>query len=244
MFASSAAQPPKSTSSAAPPSVTPSLSSSHTTTPPPSKRSKPNEILHVDPTILPFGTFDGSSFFRNKLHPSETFDTGHIALSQLIHPSCEAILATTFDSASPEWLKETFGPSDTPSLMYIRDAMHDYKTKIGKATLDPMRLNGGEIPGWYFVTKEPYTSGILHSKILLLRVNDGLRVIVAGSNLMGQWGCDRDALWLRDFPIGPSGSNNKFGYDLKRFVKALAQCEDSFDFTDKIFKTLLDNVSF
>ena len=143
--------------------------------------------------------------------------------------------------------------------------------KVGDAILEPIEVvestgdsrssDGGDSdsdsddddivvskPNWHWLRARPASGGILHAKILLFRTQDGLRVVVTGSNLCDQWVGDRDVLWVQDFDVLPQSSKKRsrssqqssmmyltnqsqrqprFEKCLREFVLDITQCRNS-----------------
>ena len=90
------------------------------------------------------------------------------------------------------------------------------------------------IPNWHRIAARPATGWSLHSKILLFRTAQGLRVVVTGSNLCPQWRADRDCLWVQDFdavtkkrPRDAIANIPRFERVLRSFVQDVAKCQSS-----------------
>mmetsp|Transcript_25160 Transcript_25160/g.54935 ORF Transcript_25160/g.54935 Transcript_25160/m.54935 type:complete len:691 (+) Transcript_25160:76-2148(+) len=101
------------------------------------------------------------------------------------------------------------------------------------------------MPNWHRMAARPASGGSLHSKILLFRTDQGLRVVVAGSNLCPQWTADRDCLWVQDFDVIDSkrqqqrqqqrqqphraSSASRFESTLRSFVSDISGCREARD---------------
>ena len=239
---------------------------------------------------LPHGTFTGRSIYRNRIGPKETVDLGHVSLQHLIPHSTQKCLCTTFISAGALWMEDTFGRR-VRELLVVR---HDSRTggtggqrKVGDAILEPIEVvesidrgSGGSDsdsdddgivvskPNWHWLRARPASGGILHAKILLFRTQDGLRVVVTGSNLCDQWVGDRDVLWVQDFGVLPQSSRKRsrsqqssmmyltnptaqrplrFEKCLREFVMDITQCRNSGkddSYVRKYVADLFDGIDF
>jgi hypothetical protein len=182
---------------------------------------------------LTMGTFLGSKLYRNRLHPGETFQQDHVAIHDLVPPSCSSALITTFEWPSESWLEEVLSRVD--NLIVVRhdkDPSSHERCVVGKAELTDIVTEGVQKPNWHYVTCAPHTGGCLHAKLILFRGGDGLRVIVSGNNFYKkQWEGDRDALWIQDFPLEVSvpapPSPNAFEDRLTHILERIAQCQNA-----------------
>jgi hypothetical protein len=192
--------------------------------------------MDIDPIErLPFGTFaSGMSIYRNRLNSGERFENGHVGIANLVTPHCEAVFGTSFSPAVPEWL-DTF-LEDVKDLIVVQ---HDFRRNdsgcclVGEANLIPMVFQNGEKviqhERWFWIPAKPITGGFLHSKLLLFRSMQGLRVVICGSNLsQRQWEFDRDTLWVQDFFVNTSKPPpfSLFAHNLRLFCSDLCSCQD------------------
>jgi hypothetical protein len=200
---------------------------------------------------LPLGTFaSGRSIYRNSLHPGETFQDGHVSISNLVLPGTTSAFCTTFVGPNPAWL-ETF-LDDVNDLIVVQHDIRQQVVNGGVEDTDSIPrvigdaqvicMDPNERPGWYFLLTTPHTGGCLHAKLLLFRSKKGLRVVVCGSNLyQGQWESDRDCLWVQDFfcrthtggaidvdeaddSSTTTSTNNSFEPCLRSFLDDLTKC--------------------
>lgn len=199
---------------------------------------------------LSFGYFEGTTVFRNCLHPDEKLEDGHVTLSNLIPPNVERALITSFDvdkTGDTDWFLESiWGCGQKPSQVVI---VHRGTQNIGQSKLEPMNRR----QGWYFLPCKPHTGGCMHPKILLFGTEKGLRVIVSGNNFYRkQWEYDRDCLWVQDFAAHdnkvPLRLQEPDSFALKSFLSDLCQCsedeaQDQF-FLDQHLKVLFHRIDF
>ena len=150
------------------------------------------------------------------------------------------------DSGTNKKIKVDPSSARSPSL----------KDDINSDTDDEVEVLGTKrtIPNWHRIAARPATGGSLHSKLLLFRTAQGLRVVVTGSNLCPQWRADRDCLWVQDFDAvikkRPSedviGSIPRFEKVLRFFVKDIAKCHSSSDdqYVRNFTAALFDGIDF
>jgi len=107
------------------------------------------------------------------------------------------------------------------------------------------------IPDWHRIAARPSTGGSLHSKILLFRTAQGLRVVVTGSNLCPQWRADRDCLWVQDFDKrrphkAAFRSPPHFERHLRSFVHDVSKCQSSKDdvYVQDFISQLFNDIDF
>jgi len=156
---------------------------------------------------------DGTEWFCNRqrdeaLNPPP----GTLRMRSLIGPlsSLECVLLTTmvFD---PRFLFPLFTTGKPLDVTLVYDA-----ASIANSDQQPGEIkvtkNQRSIPGtsgifslpqghkWTWISHK-LNRGIVHGKMLLLRKQHSLRVIVASSNLNGQWDLDREVFWAQDFPL-------------------------------------------
>ena len=88
-----------------------------------------------------FGAFDGSTFYRNKLHADETFERGgHVRLEDLVPPGGGvAALATTPDAPTAAFLETHLGKCG--ALVVATHAASARARAMGDAELAP--IGGG-----------------------------------------------------------------------------------------------------
>jgi len=163
-----------------------------------------------DDINLPFGYFTGKDLFRNRLNKNECLGDGHLSIRNLIPPSCQLSLITTFETPDLLWMKQTL--HQIPQLILVahskpgagdkhRGEGHgdDYLggAPIGSSKAEPITNR----PGWFWIAVAPHV-GLMHAKILLFRCPRGLRIVVSGNNFVArQWTTDRDCLWVHDAPV-------------------------------------------
>lgn len=188
---------------------------------------------------LSLGTFAaGTSIYRNRLHPGELFQNGHVGIADLVLPECDSAVCATFEGPGMPWLHDI--------LQGVRDVLliqHCEKHVVGAGKLEPISETNSN---WLGLGVKPHTGGCLHAKFLLFRSSAGLRVVVCGSNLFqSQWETDRDTLWVQDFfessgccmerddeddasSVASSKSSianrNGFSHRLRYFLDDLTQC--------------------
>jgi hypothetical protein len=169
------------------------------------------------------------SIYRNSLHPGETWEDGHVVISNLVLPGTTSALCTTFEGPEQAWL-ETFLEGVEHLIVVRRDLRLDGFRVIGDAELTPMDNK----QGWFFLTAIPHNKGCLHAKLLLFRSKHGLRVVVCGSNLYEQqWKQDRDVSWVQDFVVAENQVSSTaavdFGGHLRSFLDDLTKCRTALD---------------
>lgn len=178
-------------------------------------------LMHV-----PFGTFEGTSIYQNRLHPGETYEDGHVSIHNLVLEECTAALVTTFafePVADQTWLESIFSPQITHVTFVAHNA---HGPVIGHARLDHLYST---IPNWLLLQCKPHTGGCFHPKLLLFRNPKGLRVVVSGNNFFQQqWHVDRDLLWVQDFYTATTMSVGYYGGEfqatLETFVQDVTKC--------------------
>jgi hypothetical protein len=173
---------------------------------------------------LPLGYFEGSQIYRNSVGNNELLEDGHLSIFNLIPPGCQRVVITSMMPPSPEWLKSLF--ADHRQTLSHLAILHQGSSKIGEAKMTAIRHN------WNFVSCQPHTGGCLHSKLLIFRTADGLRVVVSGNNFYKyQWENDRDCMWVQDFRVTLhcAAGNNRFGGQLASFLNDQCQCKEGMD---------------
>jgi hypothetical protein len=194
---------------------------------------------------IQFGYFNGKTIFRNRLaHAAETLSSGFVSLRNLLPLGCTDAICTTFCCSEPAWLEDHFSCVDR--LLVVRHDERPFKAnnefvalgrQVGDAELRPIRAGTSINSPWQWLIVAPHTGGLLHAKLLLLRAPSGLRVIVSGNNLMGQWDGQRDALWVQDFPcnghvlssVSAAAAAPEFEVRLRSFISRLTACKLAVD---------------
>ena len=172
----------------------------------------------------PFREFDGNTIYRNRIVEEEEHRAdGHYSIEELILPGCTSALCTTFHSSQLPWLTSIF--QGIPQLTVVTAAPSGSQHVIGNADVQRM----ADTQEWYWVKARPHTGGCFHSKVLLFRSNQGLRVVISGNNLTrGQWECHRDVFWAQDFPYcGHLQHRGSFGHQLRTILSDMMACADT-----------------
>jgi hypothetical protein len=208
----------------------------------------------------------GDRLYVNSLASRETRDLGFYTLKQLVLEDTTHLLASTFDWAGDGFLNDTFGM--VPNLLVIQDASrvtggasnaagnaagNAASNAIGAQTLSAIPTMSQTNKNWHRLSIKPIR-GIQHSKIILLRCEKGLRVIIAGSNFNKQWSVDRDVFWCQDFYNGEPHAHSRrqsrpcstFEDDLSRFLRNfnLATSTPSTSVYENMLSSTLDNIDF
>lgn len=92
---------------------------------------------------LPLGTFaaaseDSGMLYRNRVHPDESFATGHVHISELVLPEATTCLCTTFMRGDPEWFKQFMDNSFEHFIVVCHDDRRSEFRFVGDAELLPM----------------------------------------------------------------------------------------------------------
>jgi len=225
-------------------------------------RSRPSQHAPPAASGLPFGSFDGTEIFLNRV-ADERLDesplmSGRLEITDLIPPACECALATSF-CLDPPWVASKFA-SIPNALIVASDTRHDAGKPrlLGDAeVVDAARLEAPSRPGWLWMLVKP-AGGIVHAKLLLFRTAGGLRVGITGCNLMGsgQWESMRDAIWVQDFDVARGGAApasaaratpGDFGGRLRTFVDRLTDTkpmEPRHLDVNRLVKHLFDGIDF
>ena len=222
---------------------------------------------------------------------NESLQDGHVSISNLIMAKCTAALVTTFQQPNVDWLYNLF-PTTTEDLIIISpeidnaEATNSTKSgegcdkseqrKVGDAKMVPIRPDHRSrhrhdhrhrTRKWNFIHCQPHTGGCLHGKLFLFRSDSGLRIVVSGNNFY-EWQlcCERDCLWIQDFPITNetnvpgcgdilqnfpntagskiTGGNSEFKVRLMDYLQSISECRQSRDqaVVNDLLQTLFKNI--
>lgn len=163
--------------------------------------------------------YNGETFYFNKTI-FNTPDQDHclLTISEVLHAEeplhqvvCSAILVDY------GWMRETFSKRIPLTLCLHRPE-----------TPQPI-VHTPEGTNWQVVEWSP-GRGSLHAKLLLLRFETFVRVVVSSANLTDEWSTVQNVLWLQDFPRAAAPAPSEFSAYLRDFCGHLKAPPSSFAF--------------
>ena len=189
----------------------------------PSKRAR---------TAVPSRWFDGRDFYLNRVAYEEDIHDGRLPIAEIVEQSCvSACFLSSLFQNDDDWFERNFGSIAQLAVVVSHEQRHEAGTLLKERYYR-------RHPQWKRLSVRPSSGGLQHSKLMLLRMSNRLRVVVASANLGPQWDIVRETVWIQDFPLKQGGAASPFGDDLRTF------CTDLVEPHADVFESLLDGVDF
>jgi hypothetical protein len=196
----------------------------------------PGEVSHIHVKCSgrkePRTLLDSAAIIRQ----NPDFVPGTVSIDELVGDPATirgALLTTMcFD---PEYMCQVFGKVRDVTFIYHVDQPREISpgVKTEATTPDVLARYRCFPPTWRLVGHE-LKGGCFHCKLMILRRDRSLRIVIASSNLNTQWIHDREVCWVQDFDVLGAGEEwdpedeGDFRKDLGNFCHAI-RAGDVFD---------------